>query len=648
MNAAPSAPHALHDSLHTDHHPALPWYRRWLFSTDHKVIGVQYALSGMVFLALGLLLMLVMRWSIAWPGEPLPASLGWILKLFGEDFTSRWAYDARVSGSLYNMFGAMHGTVMVFFGVVPLGFAAFANFVVPLQIGAPDMAFPKLNMWSFWLFFVSGVIMVHSFFLPSGAAQSGWTNYSPLATQMHMMSDSTFWTGQSQWLFAMVFNITGSLLGAVNVITTIVNLRANGLTWMRLPFFNWGMLIIAFLLLLAFPPLEVAALMQLSDSLFGSSFFLPTGLRTGTMLMDVSGGGHPVLFQHLFWFLGHPEVYVLLLPAISITAEIIPCNIRRPLWGYKTMVYALLILGFLSFLVWAHHMYLTGMGSVVATFFQFTTVLISIPSVLLLTCLMLSLAGGSVRFTVPMLFATAFLPMFGIGGLTGLPLAFSFIDLYLHDTYYVIAHFHYIVAPGVIFGLFAGIYHWFPKVTGRMMNTTLGHLHFWPSLIAMNVVFAPMFMQGMAGFHRRWYDGGKVFEMTTHKYFHLNELISYGAWGLALAQIPFVINLFGSLWAGRKVGDNPWGATTMEWAAPTPPPHGNFLTPPTAYRGPYEYSVPFAPTDYSPQWEHPSPPEQAVEDQTGHPAASMAEMVVKSMEDPHAAPDVTRPGVSNN
>lgn len=592
-----------HDAHHGEH--KISFLHKYVFSTDHKMIGVQYGFTGLLFLALGFMLMLVMRWSIAHPGVPLPTSLAWIVNLFGDDFVSRWAPDGKVSGSLYNMFGAMHGTIMVFFGVVPLGFAAFVNFVTPLQVGAPDMAFPKLNMWSFWLFFVSGVFMVASFFLPTGAAQAGWTNYSPLAATIQANSDSHFWTGQTQWLFAMVFNISASLLGAVNVLTTVINLRAKGLTWMRLPFFTWAMFVIAFLLLLAFPPLEVAALMQLSDQMFGSSFFLPTGLYTKDAgLLNVSGGGHPVLFQHLFWFLAHPEVYVLLLPAIAIVAEVIPCNTRKPLWGYKSMVYGVLTLAFLSFIVWAHHMYLTGMGSVVATFFQFTTVLISVPSVILLTCLMISLWGGSIRFPVPMLFATAFLPMFGIGGLTGLPLAFTFIDLYLHDTYYVIAHFHYIVAPGVIFGLFAGIYHWFPKVTGRMMGTRLGHLHFWPSLIAMNVLFAPMFVQGMAGFHRRWFDGGKVFEMTSHKYFYLNEIISWGAWGLGIAQLPFIINFFYSAFAGKKVtSDNPWNATTLEWNTPTPPPHGNFLTEQVVYRGPYEYSVPGAESDFSPQWE---------------------------------------------
>jgi cytochrome c oxidase subunit 1 len=426
----------------------------------------------------------------------------------------------------------------------------------------------------------------------------------------------------------MAMLITSSLLGAVNVLATIINLRARGMTWMRMPFFVWGMLVTGFLLLLAFPPLEVAALMQLSDRLFGSSFFMPTGLVVNGQLWNVSGGGSPLLYQHLFWFLGHPEVYVILLPAISIVAEVIPANTRNPLWGYKSMVYGVLVLGFLSFIVWAHHMYMTGMGSVITTFFQTTTVLISIPSVILLTCLMISLWGGSIRFTIPMLFATAFLPMFGIGGLTGLPLAFALVDLHLHDTYYVIGHFHYVVAPGVLFGLFAGIYHWFPKVTGRMMNNFLGHLHFWPTLVCMNVVFAPMMIQGMHGFHRRAYNGGRTYEEIANdmlpeqlwwlfgknNYLFLNEVMTTGAIVMAVAQIPFIINFFWSIWGGRKItSDNPWNATTMEWNTPTPPPHGNFIKEPVAYRGPYEYSLPGVESDYTPQWEKsPGQPEPVI------------------------------------
>jgi len=610
------------DHDHHDDHHDLPWWQKYVFSSDHKVIGIQYGITGLIFLALGFFLMMIMRWSIAFQGEPIP----WLASIV--DFLpiseNHWLYTLGsqaeggnggvMSGGVYNMFGAMHGTIMVFLGIVPLGFAAFGNFVTPLQIGAPDMAFPRLNMWSYWLFFLSGMIMLSSFLLPTGAASTGWTMYSPLATLEQTAGvKNILFTGQTFWLIGMVFNITASLLGAVNFITTIINLRAKGMTWMRVPFFTWAMLVVAFLLLLAFPALEVAAVMQLMDRLAGSSFFLPAGLTQGGELMDISGGGSPLLYQHLFWFLGHPEVYVLLLPAIAIVAEIIPANTRRPLWGYKSMVYGVLVLGFLSFIVWAHHMYLTGMGNAISTFFQTTTVIISIPSVILLTCLMISLWGGRIRFNTPMLFATAFLPMFGIGGLTGLPLAFSLIDLHLHDTYYVIGHFHYVVAPGILFGLFAGVYYWYPKATGRLMNETLGKLHFWGSLVFMNVIFAPMMFQGMAGFHRRWYNGGASYEKTFEQMFEpfgiqimkfsdMNIVISMGAWGLGIFQIFFIINFFISIRGGRKVtSDNPWKATTLEWNTPTPPGHGNFLHEPVIYRGPYEYSVPGAERDYSPQ-----------------------------------------------
>jgi cytochrome c oxidase subunit 1 len=608
MSAA-AVPHDhAHDHAHDDHaHHEQSFIWKYIFSTDHKVIGVQYGVCGLLFLLFGFFLMMVMRWSIAYPGIPLPGSeLLTHLPFVGggvAHWLERWAPGGVVSPDLYNMFGAMHGTIMVFMGIVPLGFAAFGNYVMPLQIGAIDMAFPKLNAWSFWLFFLGGSLMIISFGLPTGAAQTGWTNYSPLATTTHYMVKNTWLTGQTWWLASMVFVISSSLLGAVNFITTLLNLRARGMSFFRMPFFCWAMLVTSFLLLLAFPPLEVAAILQLFDRVFHSSFFLPTGLVSGGKLLDISGGGSPLLYQHLFWFLAHPEVYVLILPAFAIVSEVIPANARRPLWGYKAMIYSVMTLGFLSFIVWAHHMYLTGMGTMMTTYFQITTVMISVPSVMLLTCLMISLWGGSIRYNPQMLFACAFLPMFGIGGLTGLPLAFSFIDLHLHDTYYVIGHFHYVVAPGTIFALFAGVYHWFPKMTGRFMNETLGKLHFWPSLICMNVIFGPMLVQGFVGFHRRWYDGGKAFEHTTSGYLWTNELISYGAWGLALAQIFFIVNVWTSIMGGKKVtSDNPWDATTLEWSTPTPPGHGNFIAEPVAYRAPYEYSQPGAATDFNVQW----------------------------------------------
>ena len=595
--------HALpHVGVHEEHHAEAGFLRKYVFSTDHKVIGIQYGFTALCFLFFGFCLMLLMRWQIANPAKPVPLFGPLLEALLGDP-----AKGGKISGDLYNSFGAMHGTIMVFLAIVPLAFAAFGNYVVPLMIGAPDMAFPRVNMASYQAYVLGGVVMFFSFFIPGGAAQAGWTSYSPLATAVAT-------NGQTFWLIGMVLLITSSLLGAVNFIATIIQLRAPGMTWMRLPFFVWAQFVTAFLLLLAFPPLEAAGVMQLMDKVAHTSFFLPTGLAVSS-LPNISGGGSPLLWQHLFWFLGHPEVYVLILPAMGIVAEIIANNTRKPIWGYKSLVYSALTIGFLSFIVWAHHMYLTGMGTKVATFFQTTTMIISIPSVIILTCMFISLWGGSIRFNTPMLFVLAFLPMFGIGGLTGLPLGFSYSDLHLHDTYYVIAHFHYIVAPGTIFALFAGIYYWFPKMTGRMMSEWLGKLHFWLSFIFMNCVFQPMFAQGMAGMLRRMSDGGANYSATvTHangtevigglsdQMIRLHHFILAAAVMLGLAQIPFIINFFWSISHGKPVeSDNPWHSTTLEWQTPTPPPHGNFAKPPQVFRGPYEYSVPGHATDFTPQ-----------------------------------------------
>ena len=566
---------------------------KYLFSTDHKVIGLLYGFTSLFFLLVGFSLAVLMRWQLAYPGQPVP--------LLGPALGVANAPGGILLPEFYNQLGAMHGTIMVFLGVVPLAVGAFGNYLVPLQIGAVDMAFPKLNMASVWVYFIGGVVMFSSFFIPGGPAKSGWTSYAPLA-----VIDAAS-AGQTFWLVGMLFLITSSMLGAVNFLVTIIQLRAPGMTWMRMSFFVWAQLITSFLLLLAFPPLEAAGVMQLMDRVAGTSFFMPTGLVVSGEAYSAVGGGSPILWQHLFWFLAHPEVYVLILPALGIVAEIIANNSRKPLWGYRSMVYSVIFLGFMSFVVWAHHMFLTDMGVIISAFFQTTTMIISIPSVIIITALIISLWGGSIRFNTPMLFALAFLPMFGIGGLTGLPLGLSGADIPLHDTYYVIGHFHYVVAPGTIFAMFAGIYYWFPKITGRKMSEFLGKLHFYPSFIFMNGIFFPMLIQGIAGVSRRLYDGGEYYEFSD-SILQLNTLMTYSAFGLLLAQIPFIINFVWTIFRKNGEGDgarNPWNATTIEWTDADSPPmgHGNFEVVPQVYRGAYEYSVPGSEKDFTPQSE---------------------------------------------
>ncbi len=500
--------------------------------TDHKTVGLQYGVTALGFLLVGFLLMILMRWQLAWPGQPLPS---WIAMLLGE---------ANAPGGImlpefYNQLVAMHGSVMVFLAVVPLAAGAFANYFVPPMIGAPEMAFPRLNALSYWLYLIAGLIMVSSFFVEGGAARSGWTSYPPLSVIET--------TGQNFWLAGIFLLGVSSGLNALNVLVTVVQCRAAGTTWTNLPFFVWSQLVTALLLLLAFPALQAAAIFQLMDRLAGTSFFLPTGLVIGGVpLQGISGGGNPLLWQHLFWFLGHPEVYVLILPAMGIVAEVITTNARRPLWGYGLMVAAVLFMGGMSMVVWAHHMFLTGMSTTLGTFFQVTTFIISIPSVILVTSLVLTLWGGSITFNTAMLFALAFLPMFGIGGLSGLPLGLAASDVTLHDTYYVVAHFHYLVAPGTVFALFAGIYHFWPQISGRALDETLGKVHFWGSLVCMNLIFMPMFAIGLMGVNRRLWDAGASYahaQPTLQWQTHM----TYAAFLLAAFQLPFLWNLSRSL-----------------------------------------------------------------------------------------------------
>lgn len=496
--------------------------------TDHKTVGLQYGITALLFLLVGFLLMILMRIQLAWPGQALPS---WIGMWLGENN----APGGIILPEFYNQLVAMHGSVMVFLAVVPLAAGAFANYFVPDQIGADEMAFPRINAASFWLYLLAGAIMVASFFVEGGAANSGWTSYAPLAVLATK--------GQTYWLVGMFALGVSSALNAINMIVTIIQCRAPGITLARMPFFVWSQLVTALLLLLAFPALQAAAIFQFMDRVAGTSFFLPSGLMIGGVpLQGVAGGGNPLLWQHLFWFLGHPEVYVLILPAMGIVAEVITKNARRPLWGHGLMVSAVLFMGGMSMVVWAHHMFLTGMATTLTTFFQVTTFIISIPSVILISSLVLTLWGGSITVTTAMLFALAFLPMFGIGGLTGLPLGLAASDVSLHDTYYVVAHFHYLVAPGTVFALFAGIYHWFPQITGRQLDERLGKIHFWGSFVCMNLIFMPMFAIGLMGVNRRLWDAGASYALAqpTLKW---QAHMTYAAFALGVFQLPFIWNV---------------------------------------------------------------------------------------------------------
>ena len=539
--------------------------------TDHKSLGITYGITAGVFMLVGFLLMLLFRWQLAWPGQPIPIATA----IFGETN----APGGILLPEFYYQLVAMHGSVMIFLAVVPLLTGALGSYLVPLQIGAAGLAFPRLSRLGYLLFLAAGLLMSASFALPGGAPNSGWTSYPPLA----ILASS----GQTVWLVGVLMLGASAMLGAVSLVATVVAYRAPGLTLMRLPFFVWSQAVTAVLLLLSFPPLQAAAIFQLMDRVAGTSFFLPSGLAVSNVPLEVSGGGNPLLWQHLFWFLAHPEVYVLVLPAMGIVAEVLTAHARRNLWRYGLMVGAVVGLGAWSMVVWAHHMYLTGMGTTLSSFFQITTMTVSVPSVILITCLIVTLWGGAIRFTTAMLFALAFLPMFGIGGVTGLPLGLAPTNLVLHDTYYVIGHFHYLVAPGTMFALLAAVYHWFPKMTGRRLHEGLGVVHFIGSFVTMNAVFLPMFFMGLMGVNRRLYDGGLQYELAAPT-LAWNATMTWSAVALGLFQLVFVWNLVRSARHGAPA-ENPWRATTLEWATASPPPAGNFVETPVVTGPPYRY-----------------------------------------------------------
>jgi cytochrome c oxidase subunit 1 len=550
--------------------------RTYVFSTDHKMIGKQFLTLGLFGLMMGGVLALLVRWELAWPETPVPG-MAWVPEptMFG----------GIIPPETYNAFFTMHATIMIFFAVMPILVGCFGNFLIPLMIGARDMAFPVLNMLSFWVGAVAAVIMFSSFFVTGGPAAAGWTSYTPLSADPVFTGVTT---GQNLWCLSLIVLGVSSLMGSINYITTIVNMRAPGMTWFRLPLVIWSLFITAILLLLALPVLTSALGMLLFDRMAGTHFFAP------------AGGGEPLLWQHLFWFFGHPEVYILILPAMGIASDILSVFARKPIFGYHAMAFSMIGIAFLSWIVWGHHMFQSGMSPALGTSFMMSTMVIAVPSAIKTFNWLGTLWGGNIRFTTPMLFAIGFVSMFVIGGLSGIFMASTPVDIYIHDTYYIVAHIHYVVFGGSIFGAFAAIYYWYPKMFGRLMNETLGKIHFAGTLLFFNWTFFPMHILGVGGHMRR------IYNPTQYDFLKplqpMNEFITIGALLLGASQLLFIINFFWSMFAGRTAGKNPWQANTLEWEAPSPPGHGNFPGPlPTVYRGPYEYSSPLVSEDWLPQ-----------------------------------------------
>ncbi|MBI4518981.1 MAG: cbb3-type cytochrome c oxidase subunit I [Deltaproteobacteria bacterium] len=550
---------------HNRHSAPQSFWRKYVFSVDHKVIGKQYLALGLFMALVGGFTAYLIRWQLAWPETEVPG----------------WSY---VEPDFYNTMVTMHGTIMVFFVAMPILLGAFGNFLIPLMVGAPDMAFPRLNMMSFWTIFTASCVLMASFFVPGGAAAAGWTGYAPLSADP--VYTGVDW-GQNLWILALALEFSSFLMGGVNFMTTAINMRAPGLSLFRLPLFVWMQMTAAVLFMLSVGPLIAGAVMLLLDRTAGTGFFLP------------ARGGDPLLWQHLFWFFGHPEVYVVLLPGFGAILEILPVFARKPIFGYRAIVYSTIAAGALSFIVWAHHMFISGIDARLAIPFSVTTILISVPFAIMIFSMIATLWGGSLRFPTPMLFALGALATFLIGGVTGIFLGSAAVDIFMHDTYFVVAHFHFTLFPSALLGGFAAIYYWYPKMFGRMLDETLGKLHFWITIVAFNCVFIPLFLVGMGGHMRRIYNPLQYDFLKPMQPIH--EFATIAAIVLLLGQIPLIVNFFWSLAFGRRAADNPWQANTLEWATTSPPPHENFAAVPTVYRDAYEYSLPGNATDWLPQ-----------------------------------------------
>lgn len=586
--------HLHHDVHHHDdhadeheHHEGNFW-TTYIFSQDHKVIAKQFLITGIFWALLGGTLSVIFRLQLGFPN----ASLEWLKPVLGEWITP----EGKIDPEFYLALVTMHGTIMVFFVLTAGLSGTFSNFLIPLQIGARDMASGFLNMLSYWFFFLSSVVMFTSLFIETGPAGGGWTIYPPLSALPQAIKGSGL--GMTLWLVSMALFIVSSLLGSINYITTVINMRTRGMSFTKMPLTIWAFLFTAIIGVLSFPVLFAAALLLIFDRSFGTSFYLSDIYIGGEALAHE--GGSPILFQHLFWFLGHPEVYIVLLPALGISSEIIATNSRKPIFGYKAMIGSMLFIAILSFIVWAHHMFVTGMNPFLGSIFMLLTLIIAVPSAVKIFNYVTTLWKGNIRFTPGMLFSIGLVSFFLTGGITGIFLGNSAIDIQLHDTYFVVAHFHLVMGSASFFGMLAGVYHWFPKMFGRMMNEGLGQLHFWITFIGVYLVFFPMHYIGIAGFPRRYYSWTN-FE-TFSGFTDLNMLVSIAAIVTLAAQFIFLFNFFYSIFRGRHASANPWNSTTLEWTTPRNPGHGNWPGAiPAVYRWPYDYSKPGAKEDFIPQ-----------------------------------------------
>ena len=576
------------DKDHHVHHHKETFITKYIFSQDHKMIAKQYLFTGVFFMGIiGILMSILMRMQIAWPEEP---------NIIFDFLLGKWAPEGVMDADIYLALVTMHGTIMVFFVLTAGLSGTFSNLLIPLQLGARDMASGFLNMVAYWLFFVSTVLMVISIFVEAGPAAAGWTIYPPLSALELAQPGSGL--GMTLWLVSMAFFIASSLLGSLNYIVTVLNLRTKGMSLTRMPLTIWAFFVTAIIGVISFPVLLSAALLLIMDRSFGTSFFLSDIFIQGEVLHYQ--GGSPVLFEHLFWFLGHPEVYIVLLPALGIASEVISTHSRKPIFGYKAMIISILAIAFLSTIVWGHHMFVTGMNPFLGSVFTFTTLLIAIPSAVKAFNYITTLWKGNIQFNPPMLFAIGFVSTFITGGLTGIILGDSALDINVHDTYFVVAHFHLVMGISALYGMLAGMYHWFPIMFGKMMNKNLGYIHFWVTAISAYGVFFPMHFIGMAGLPRRYYTNSNfpLFDDLADT----NQIITMFAIMGAAVQLVFLYNFIYSMFYGKKAPQNPWKSTTLEWTASQKHIHGNWQGKiPEVHRWPYDYSKPGYKEDFVPQ-----------------------------------------------